>query len=151
MFSYFSLSIQPSVLTEKQRIERFKASFHKNSLFPPLPPLPSLSGGSSSQEGGEREESGCSAPAAPQPGVRVSVIKTNKRSQPEQETCPLLRLLLDYSCGRNYLVSFSAGTTVLQKRNPNYYGNMLTKNSGKKRRKLWKKLIVGSEKVSSWV
>ena len=71
-------------------MERFKASFHKSSKYPPL------SRGSremASQEVPERDLS----IIAPQPcgeterdpaAIRVSVIKTNKRNQPEPELEP---------------------------------------------------------------
>ena len=91
--------IQPSVLTEKQRIERFKASFYKSSNYPLPSPASPLSRQFASQEVREGELSS----AAPQPcgernpaAIRVSVIKTNKRNQSElePETLPLFRSFL---------------------------------------------------------
>ena len=56
--------------------------------------------GSASQESGERElSSSDSQPGGERDpaGIRVSVIKTNKRRQPEPEAIRLLRFLVHYN------------------------------------------------------
>ena len=92
IFYYLKLHliIQPSVLTEKQRIARFKASFYKNSISPAPGPV---GRGAADQESGSDPLGGGQRDSV---AIRVSVIKTNKRNQPEPETLPLFRLLLDY-------------------------------------------------------
>ena len=79
------------MLTEKQRMERFKASYHKSSYYPELGPLDREA---ASHEVLERERSRIDPQPEgerTQPAIRVSVIRTNKRNRPETETSRLFR------------------------------------------------------------